>query len=241
MIYEWYSGSDKSLTVPQRLSELDHSDPEPTADERMTVLRELLRIEQDKNWRGYLYGRLGAILDGGGREAEAVEAYTEAFREFDPLARNFRDVVGWYCQALYGMAQAHARTGEFEEVAEFTSAIIANIDEIGWHPFYEAMAHAYQGLAFNMLGNKTSLSFFYSLALGSYLRAHHLAPEDPDFLKGLVHGYFNLGDKEHFILSYEMFEKVAEPGEVRDEVVKFVRERASEIGVKVSKNGRLQL
>ena len=134
----------------------------------------------------------------------------------------------------------YVRNEEYEKVAEFSSIIVAHMDEVAFHNFHKSMVYAYQSQALGALGTKTSVACFRSLALASALRAHHLAPEDPDFIEALMYCYIHLRDIEHFILSLEMFERVSEPGEVQNRVRQFVRERAGEIGVKVTKEGRLQ-
>lgn len=240
MIYEWYSGSDKSMRVAEQLNKVNDPGSELSDDEQIAVLRELLRIEQDRNWRGCLHALMGFRHQEGKREEDAVAAYTEALKEFDPLAGNLRDVIQHYCEALYGMINLrYIKTGEFEKIAEYSSIIMAHMDEVIFLGHPKSMVYAYQSQAFNILGNKTSVPCFHSLALASALRAHHLAPDDPLFLEGLMYCYFHHRDKQHLILTYEMFERVSERGEVQDRVRQFVRERAGEIGVKVTKDGRL--
>ena len=51
VIYEWYTGSDASKTVPRRLHELKQDEDKLSYKEKVESLQELLEIEKEPNWQ----------------------------------------------------------------------------------------------------------------------------------------------------------------------------------------------
>jgi hypothetical protein len=234
MIYEWYSGSDRSEEIPRALAELDRRFHDLPIEERLKRLETLLERERDANWRGYLRFRIALDLKATQRTEAARAALLAAIADFDPLAGNIRDVMPQYTGALHRMILDHLQLdSDAEAVAEYGSVLAANMSESLLDSFGVSMSYCYLARALNRIGHKHHLSLCYRLALVFAVRAHHAEPDDADFLETLLYCYFNVRDAEHCRLTYDMFTKVGPPEELRQRVDEFMRTRFQEIGGKL--------
>jgi predicted thioesterase len=78
------------------------------------------------------------------------------------------------------------------------------------------------------LGNRDGEPWLYQAALGFKLRAHHLEPEDPGRIQGVIYSLYNVDRRQDCLRAFEMFQQVAEGFELKDEVERFVLERVAE-------------
>jgi tetratricopeptide (TPR) repeat protein len=230
MIYEWYRGSDTSKAVPRRLNDLRQHEEAMSYKEKIKVLRELLEVEKEPNSRGYLLWRIGREYADEHCQEEAIAAFLEARNAFDPLLGTIIEVMPAYCDTLEFLICLHYYDlGEMETIAELSLAIIANIEDANFDDFTKKMTFFYQGLAFSALARKHDLRWLQPLALASYLKWHHIAPEDEAGLEHLAYAYFRAGDMAHSRSAVEMCLEVAPAGEVRDRIEAFAREHAREL------------
>jgi tetratricopeptide (TPR) repeat protein len=233
MIHERYRGSDTSNTVPKRLNELRLREGEISNEERIGVLRQLLEIEREPNWRGYLLWGIGRVYASGDRPNEAIAAFFEAKSQFDPLLGTIAGVMPAYCDTLESLICWHYYDrGEFEKVAELSLSILANLEEAEFDEFNKQMAFFYHGKALSSLARKHELPWLQPLALECYLRWHHEAPENETCLEHLAYCYFRVGDMVHSRSAVEMCRQVAPEGEVRERIEEFAREHARELDPK---------
>lgn len=231
MIYEWYSGSDRSGKVPSGLARLDQSFDEAPAQGRLERLQALLSREKDPNWRGYLLVRLAGELKAAGQTDDARRRLAEAIEEFEPLAGNIRDVMPHYAEALQRMIFDHLRIEQdAEAIAQYAMILAANMGESRLASRDMALSYCSLARVLHHIGREHELPICYRLALNFALRAHHAEPDDPVVLEAVVHAYFNVGDREHCRLAYEMFGKAGPAEELKDRVDKFMRLRFREIG-----------
>jgi tetratricopeptide (TPR) repeat protein len=230
MIYEWYRGSDTSKAVPRRLNDLRQHEEAMSYKEKIKVFRELLEVEKEPNSRGYLLWRIGREYADEHCQEEAIAAFLEARNAFDPLLGTIIEVMPAYCDTLEFLICLHYYDlGEMETIAELSLAIIANIEDANFDDFTKKMTFFYQGLAFSALARKHDLRWLQPLALASYLKWHHIAPEDEAGLEHLAYAYFRAGDMAHSRSAVEMCLEVAPAGEVRDRIEEFAREHAREL------------
>lgn len=234
MIFEWYSGSDRSGEIPRAIAELDRQFHDLAIEERLQRLRDLLGREEDPNWRGYLRFRIALDMEAADRSEEARAALSDAIREFDPLAGNIRDVMPQYTGSVYRMILNHLRLDtDAETIAEYGSILAANMSESLLDSLGVSLSYGYLARALNCVGHEHKLPVCYRLALNFSIRAHHAEPDDPLFLEQLIYSYFNLKDREHCRLAYELFGKVAPPDDLKQRVDEFMRTRFHEIGGKL--------
>ena len=230
MIYEWYRGSDTSKAVPRRLNDLRQHEEAMSYKEKIKVFRELLEVEKEPNSRGYLLWRIGREYADEHCREEAIAAFLEARNAFDPLLGTIIEVMPAYCDTLEFLICLHYYDlGEMETIAELSLAIIANIEDANFDDFTKKMTFFYQGLAFSALARKHDLRWLQPLALASYLKWHHIAPEDEAGLEHLAYAYFRAGDMAHSRSAVEMCLEGAPAGEVRDRIEEFAREHAREL------------
>jgi tetratricopeptide (TPR) repeat protein len=230
MIYEWYRGSDTSKAVPRRLNDLRQHEEAMSYKEKIKVLRELLEVEKEPNSRGYLLWRIGREYADEHCREEAIAAFLEARNAFDPLLGTIIEVMRAYCDTLdFLICWHYYDRGEMEKVAELSLAIIANMEDARLDDETREMAFFFQGKALSVLARKYDLQWLWPLALASYLKWHHIAPEDEAGLEHLTYAYFRAGDMPHSRLAVEMCLEGAPAGEVRDRIEEFAREHAREL------------
>ncbi len=230
MIYEWYTGSDRSGSVPKRLTDLEQRGQELDWTGRVEILRELLDIERETNTRGYLLWRIGGEYVRADRRKEALQYYLQASKEFDPLLGTISGVMPAYCHTLlFLIGDLYYDHGDMERVAALSLSVIANLEEAKFTDFNRGMIFFYQGKALSSLARKLDLPWLEPLALASYLRWHHEAPEEEAYLEHLAYAYFRLGDMAHCRSVVEMCLEVAPAGEVRERMEEFTREHRREL------------
>lgn len=231
MIYEWYSGSDRSGQVPEAIAEIDRVFEELGVEERLKRLAGILDRERDPNWRGCLRFRTAMNLKLAGRHDEAGAEFFRAIEEFDPLGGNIRDVMPQYTESLLRLIVDHLQLDtDAEVIAEYGSIIAANMNESMLDSLGTSLTWSYLSGALNRIGHERKLPICYRLALNFAIRAHHEEPDDPIFLEQLIYCYFNVRDREHCRLAYQMFGKVGPPKDLKSRVDEFMRARFQEIG-----------
>lgn len=231
MIYEWYSGSDRSGEVPKAIADLDRRFHDLSVEKRLARLQTLLAHEDDRNWRGYLRFRIALDLKTAGRVEDAQAALSAAIKEFDPLAANIRDVMPQYAGAFHRMILDHLWLDrDAEIIAEYGSVLAANMSESMLDSFAIATSYGYLARALNRVGHEHGLALCYRLALHFAIKAHHAEPDDPIFLETLIYCYFNVRDPEQCRIAYEMLSKVGPPEDLKKRVADFMRVRFHEIG-----------
>jgi tetratricopeptide (TPR) repeat protein len=230
MIYQWYSGSDSSKEVPRRLTKLDRGAAAASLDDTLATLRDLLRIEKDPNWRGYLLSRMGSELLSAHRREEGIAMLLEAETQFDPLLPTICDLVAEYCDALFSLIVGHySEKDDFAKVAALATAIVADLPDSKLSSPDRAAIYFYQGFAFEMLAKHHSLGCLNSVALASYLKWHRLNPEEPACLEHLTYSYFKVGDMERAGIAARMCLEVEPGGEIRERVEKFLRDHGRQL------------
>jgi hypothetical protein len=230
MIFEWYSGSDSSKRVAARIASYNESYDRVSHEGRIASLKETLELEEDRNWRGYLLAFLGADYESEKRIPEATEAFAQAIAHFEPFAANFLDVVEQYCWAMDGLIRReYTDDAEPRRLAIAAMNVFAFLDMTAFTTAQRSMVLGWLARAFTTLGYRTGDAIFHALALPVALRAHHLDPDESAFLRELVYCYFNLKDAIGCQRAYDAYLAVEEPSEAREQVMKFMAERFSEI------------
>lgn len=230
MIYQWYTGSDSSREIPRRLTRLERDGSATSSDDRLATLRDLLRIEKDPNWRGYLLSRIGSELVAADHRKEGFAALLEAESEFDPLLPTMCDLVAERCDVLFGLIVGYYfENDDFGKTATLATTIIADLADSRLTGPDRAAVHFYQGFAFEMLAKRHSLDCLNSVALASYLKWHRLNSEEPACLEHLAYSYLQAGDMERSGIAAKMCLEVEPPAEIRDRVERFLRDHAGEL------------
>jgi tetratricopeptide (TPR) repeat protein len=229
MEYEWYSGSDTTQEIPRRLSRLHGKENDWPLDKRIEELKQLLAEEGDTNWKAYLYYCIAQELRQADQKDEGLHFFEQAFDTFDTLARNFEGVVEQYCRTAYHLVtDCYIDSGKPDMAAAVGLAALSWLDCAGFDEFEASMFLSALGTAFNLLGNRDGEPWLYQAALGFKLRAHHLEPEDPGRIQGVIYSLYNVDRRQDCLRAFEMFQQVAEGFELKDEVERFVLERVAE-------------
>ena len=226
MIFEWYSGSDKSRWVAGRLYEYSLRKDAMKVEDCVAFLRSTLQRETDRNWRGLILYIVGDVLFLSGEESDAIRPFSEAEGEFDPFAANFRDVGEEYCRTLYRLAAHHYLDVDSEErIIDWGTRIIQNLKGPWLDDFEKFMLFNYVGGAFNSLGIRDKAPWCHRVALNYYYSAHHIDPNEPSCLEWIIYCHSNLGELDKCRELYEIFLVVANTYEFRSRVEDFMRTR----------------
>ncbi len=229
MIFQWYTGGDKTNEVARKISSF-HSRQDLPQAQRLELLQEALAKETDPNWRGYLLTWIGYTYNLIERDNLATNSYLMAVGEYNPFERNFRDVAGEYCRAHLALTyQVYADPKESISRAVSSCSALAFMDMTDLTNDEQREVFAWLSRAFSTLGYQTGQTLFHHLALPLALRAHRLDSDDPEILQQLVYCYFNLKNPVACRRVFEAFMDVCGPGQAREELVAFMSERFSEI------------
>jgi len=198
MLYEWYSGSDTTEDVPRRISSiLDQEDGEPSVAS-VPALLDILEIERDPNWRAYIRTMVAIRFNRAQEVEKSIRWFLEAREEFDPIARNFMDVVQSYCRCLYYLAtDYYVDCDDPGEMLALTLTILAYWEETDFDQFERLLVLQSIKTALDQLGHQGGNTFFYRAALGIIQAAHHLEPDDVGILESLLYSYYNVDDIPH--------------------------------------------
>lgn len=195
MIFEWYTGSDATGEVRRALSDLASRGKAIRPRQQFDALQRVLAIEQETNWRGYILWRLASAYNADRQHDKAVPAFLDAERAFDPLLSTIRDVMDAYCDTLYSLILGYyGEREDFAAVARVGMSFVVNAEKAEATSFEKASVLSHLGYAFERLAGQQSNSAFQALALGCYLRWHHLEPDEPRCLEHLMYTYFDIGD-----------------------------------------------
>jgi len=197
--------------------------------ESVPELKALLKEEHDPNWRGFILKMIADRYNRDERVEESVKYYRMAHDSFDPLARNFLDVVTTYCSNLDQLIVEHYLDNEMvEDTFVATITILSYWEEADFEIFERSMILRWLVNSLQRLGHQFRANVFYRAALSAVLAAHHVDSDDPAILESVLYAYFNCDELERAREVYEMFLERSEGYEYRDRVVEFVRERMGE-------------
>ncbi len=121
-----YSGSDQTNEVSSLLRKFLAEGDGWSYEKRMGLLEDLLSIERDPNWNGYLHYLSGAEKLLTQDYPGAVGCFLEADRQFDPLGANFADISSPYCRNRFEIIREKWRDeGDDEKIIEYALSVLA--------------------------------------------------------------------------------------------------------------------
>lgn len=227
MIFEWYSGSDKSGEIPMQVAGFEARRTVPPPDETVTFYRGILGLETDPNWRAAWLTRLAIAQISGDNEAAALAAFEEALRLFDPLAGSFKDVGREYCDAMYGLTRYHpcSQDGDSEPIARWGFALLCNYqrgDLLSWQLTSGLSSLA---LALITIGRHSNSALLLEMGLAAATAAHHRDPDEPIELENIVVANAFLGNVSQCERALAAYLTVATDESDRKRVCAIVRDR----------------
>ena len=226
MIFEWYSGSDASGKIPQKVNDYLRDYENLSAPKRIRILEGILSAEKDPNWIGYFSYWIATEQRLSGRMQDAAEWYLRAARSYDLLGSSFRDVVDEYCHTYYYLAaDRYDDEGDAGMMVESLLCALPFLEEADFDEQEQALFHSFLGRALSQLGNLREDALFHRLALVSHARAHHLDSEDPGILEGLIYSFYNLDLLPQCLVVHKMFERVCSGYKYNERVSSFIEER----------------
>jgi tetratricopeptide (TPR) repeat protein len=211
LIFEWYSGSDITNTVPQRIRALSELRKSMSDEEVINYSQKTIALEANRNWLGFLKYYLALQTDVAGNREEAIRVLREALGDFDPLASNFRDVELEYANCLLVLARELYYEGETysEELLELSLRVVpffSLIEKSKRDPEDHFDLLSIVGGAIFEEAKLLQDSRLYRIALEFFLRAHHLRTEDYGTLERVFYCYFALDMTERAKEVFQQFE-----------------------------------
>ncbi len=226
MIFERYSGSDKSGDIPKRYARFLYAMEGLSREQRLSFYDELLNEEKDSNWRGFWkYGRAVQHLLDPEQKADLVAGLEEALVEFDLLAANFPHVENEYARALFVLIGEHyIESEDTKTLFEYALRLLPHVE--GMRPDAEERCDVYSliGDALLAMARKQESRLLYRAAVDFHVTAHHAQPEEPGPLASLVYAYCGAGDYDRAQVVYGMFKDLGVPFEDEEQLHAFWRE-----------------
>lgn len=119
-VAEFYSGTDTSGKVPATLDEvIERSDHKKAQMSDVDELHQLLEIEEDPNWRGFVLGLAGLILYDLEDSSASRVCLHDAMDSFVHHLNSFDDVTNTYCQACYRLGYFLWEEGDWQQASAF--------------------------------------------------------------------------------------------------------------------------
>ena len=218
MIFQWYSGSDKSGRIPRRLNELLYHLRDTLPHKVLVRELELLAEEEkDPNMRAKILIAIGRLFGHAGDFETRLRYCERAAALFDFLAGNFLDVVQEYVEANNVLAGREADasgkpTTLFDDVPYVFATIVWG-DNGRQEEDDRMLALGLLANFFRECADVFGHPVFAQLSLIAASRRHHGDPEHPLGLLQLAHALGRLGDKEGTRRVLEMLKEVDHSGE----------------------------
>lgn len=198
MIFEWYTGSQKSSKKAKQFYKLFFRLREQLPLE--TLIRRIERLakrERDRNVRAkFLAAARSLRLRLGDRASHSYPA-EKLLKEFDPYAANFPWVIGEYLDTCLSAVAESAKDHEREEVGLSNAPhALAQVlwSDVGLDEDTSNDAVGMLASALLHLGEEFDSPVLLRMAVVAAIRAHHGDPEDPAALWVLARAYKRLGD-----------------------------------------------
>lgn len=197
MIFEWYTGWQKSKKKAKKFYELYFRSREKLPVE--TLIRQieaLAQRERDRNMRAKFLVAARRLRLKRADEASNSPPAEELLKEFDPYGANFPWVIPEYLDACFS-AVAEKGGGHGQEAwaskapYAFAEVLWSNtgVDEDTYNDAVTMLASALLHL-----GEKFDSPVLFQMAVVAATRAHHGDPEEPAPLRVLARAYKRLGD-----------------------------------------------
>lgn len=213
MIFEWYTGSDKTKKRVKTFFRLYyHSRERSTTQALVRQIEKLAKRERDRNMRAKFLTIARSVQEGhesksGGR--------SQLITEFDPYAGNFPWVVPQYLEACRAAQNTVPTQDEKEGLLRAAPYAFAQALWSDSRSDADSFAISLGTIAdaLTYLGENLGSTLLFEMACIAAIRAHHVDTEEPAPLRILAAAYRGLGDKASETRALDQLKEV----EFRDE------------------------
>lgn len=197
MIYEWYTGSDRTKGIAREFEKvffrLRNKLP---VEEIIRRIKELAQREQDANMRAKFLTAAARLHLQHPEKVEQGLSMGEVVKLYDPLAANFPWVVTDYLEACLWASMEAGQTGDEQARLAATPYVLALALWQQGRLDQTTAIWAIRMVAESLLelGRKFGSRTLLEMAVVAAVRAHHWDPDEPATLEVLAEAHGLLGD-----------------------------------------------
>jgi len=130
-IPEWYTGSDQTGRVAAGIERAIERMDERTADHSdINDLQELLKLEEETNWRNFLFGLIGTIHYDLEEVDSARTVLEESVTSYKAYLESFDEVLSVYCQSCYTLGVILFDDGRYGEAIPYFFRCLPYMHEV---------------------------------------------------------------------------------------------------------------
>jgi tetratricopeptide (TPR) repeat protein len=221
---EWYTGSDLSGRVATGIESVIERMDARTADHSDTeLLRKLLSLEKEPNWRSFLQGLIGTIFYDLDETDEARTTLAESVTGFQVYLATFDEVLSVYCQACYTLGVILFDDGRYDDAIPCFLRCLPYMHEV-YDETYVGHIHTFLALCLTWT-NQPAASVVFSEA-ASFVRRG-----DCESLEQLMVAFGNAGDLDKATDVFHMLQSACQDYENFDRVLEYAEQNLGESNV----------
>jgi tetratricopeptide (TPR) repeat protein len=221
---EWYTGTDASGRVAAGIeSTIERMDARNADHSDIETLNELLRIEQEINWRCFLLGLIGTIH----YDLEEIESATQILEEsvsgYKVYVDTFDEVLSVYCQSCYTLGVILFDAKRYAEAAPYFMRCLPYMHEV-YDDTYIGNIFTFLNLCLSW-SNQNEAGLVFSEAAAYTRRC------DCESLEHLMVAFANAGEVQKATEVFHMLQNHCQDYEDFDRVLTFAEQNLGESGV----------
>jgi tetratricopeptide (TPR) repeat protein len=228
MIFEWYSGSDISRSVPKTIGHLAEISDETPPERMIELINQLLDKEEEPNWRGLLRFYLAGQHYEAEDNEQAIRCYKDALSDFNPYLSSFSDVRLQYAKTILSLLWVRYLDSEdFETLLEMALRLVPYFKTIvddEENPEEYSVLFSAVGEALYRYAREYDKHHFFRIALDYFYQAHHLVPENYQTLERIIYILVALREYDAASLVFAEFDELEASGRAKYENSSQLRE-----------------
>jgi tetratricopeptide (TPR) repeat protein len=198
-------------------------DDHDAGHEDILLLRDLLAVEDEVNWKAFLLSLVGTIHYDLGEIDAAAGILEDALGSYKPYLPTFDGVLSVYCQTAY-------TTGvllfENESYAEAVPCLLRCLPYL--HEVYD---NAYVGDIYTLLNICLGMADDMAASLVFAEAAAFSRACDCDSLENMMVAYFNVGEQDKAIEVFHILSERCHESDHFERILDFARKNLGETGV----------
>jgi hypothetical protein len=221
---EWYTGTDASGRVAEGIeSTIERMDARSADHSDIESLMELLRIEQEVNWRCFLLGLIGTIH----YDLEEIEPATQILEEsvsgYKVYVDTFDEVLSVFCQSCYTLGVILFDAKRYAEAAPYFMRCLPYMHEV-YDDTYIGNIFTFLNLCLSW-SNQNEAGLVFSEAAAYTRRC------DCESLEHLMVAFANAGEMQKATEVFHLLQNHCQDYDDFDRVLTFAEQNLGESGV----------
>jgi tetratricopeptide (TPR) repeat protein len=221
---DWYTGSDESGRVAAAIERAIERMDDRTADHSdIKDLQSLTKIEQEVNWRNFLFGLIGTIHYDLEEIDSARTILEESITAYKAYLETFDEVLSVYCQSCYTLGVILFDEGRYGEAIPYLLRCLPYMHEV-YDETYIGHIYTFLSLCFSWT-NQAGYSVVFSEA-AAYVRRC-----DCESLEQLMVAFSDVGEVEKATDVFHLLQQHCQDYEHYDRVLEFAEQNLGESGI----------